>query len=181
MNNKSPIIPSTLNWKTVNALLWSSFYLRDLTWVTIPNSITTIWSYAFSYNNGITNVILPNALTRIEDWVFNYCSLSTITIPNNVTSIWSKAFFSNQLVSVTIPNNVTSIWSQAFYWNKLASITITSGVTNIWNSAFANQFTFPTLWTVYWPASWYVKNSYTTNFNDEFDKVKLPNYVWNQP
>jgi len=51
---------------------------------TIPNSVTTIWSGAFSGNQ-----------------------LTSVTIPNSVTTIGDSAFRDNQLTSVTIGANVT--------------------------------------------------------------------------
>ena len=84
---------------------------------TIPNSVTSIGSYAFSGCTGLTSVTIPNSVTSIGSNAFNECSgLTSITIPNSVTSIGESAFYKcSKLTSVTIPNSVTSIGGDAFF------------------------------------------------------------------
>ena len=71
----------------------SAFYgCFGLTSVTIPNSVTSIGDYAFSYS-GLTSVTMPNSVTSIGNYAFDYCSgLTSVTIPNSVTSIGKYAF-----------------------------------------------------------------------------------------
>ena len=60
---------------------------------TIPNSVTSIGSYAFSGCTGLISVTIPNSVTSIEMFAFSACTgLTSITIPNNVTSIGDWAF-----------------------------------------------------------------------------------------
>ena len=82
---------------------------------TIPNTVTSIGMYAFSYNR-MTSFTIPNTVTSIGSGAFKGCnSLTSITIPNSVTSISSYAFKNcSSLASITIPNSVTSISSYAF-------------------------------------------------------------------
>ena len=59
----------------------------------IPNSVTSIGSYAFYGCSGLTSVEIPNGVTSIGSGAFSGCSgLTSITIPNSVTSIGSSAF-----------------------------------------------------------------------------------------
>ena len=83
----------------------------------IPNSVTTIGSYAFYDCSGLTSVTIPNSVTSIGYDAFRGCSgLKSVTIPNSVTSIGSGAFYNcTGLTTITIPNSVTSIGSSAFY------------------------------------------------------------------
>ena len=108
----------------------------------IPNSVTSIGSYAFYDCSGLTgNLIIPNSVTSIGNDAFNGCrGLTSVTIPNSVTSIGEKAFYDCRgLTSVTIPNSVTSIGSSAFYnCRGLTSVTIPNSVTSIGNNAFKN-------------------------------------------
>ena len=107
----------------------------------IPNSVTSIGSYAFLGCTGLTSVTIPNNVTSIGSFAFYGCTgLTSVTIPNSVTSIGSFAFYGcTGLTSVTIPNSVTSIGWSAFYGcTSLTSITIPNSVTSIENSAFAN-------------------------------------------
>ena len=41
--------------------------------VTIPDGVTSIPSYAFAYQTGITSVTIPDSVTSIGDWVFYGC------------------------------------------------------------------------------------------------------------
>ncbi|MGN0854582.1 MAG: leucine-rich repeat domain-containing protein [Kiritimatiellia bacterium] len=107
--------------------------------VTIPDSVTSIGSYAFYGCSSLTNVTIPDGVTSIGSYAFEYCSsLTNVTIPDGVTSIGSSAFYGcSGLTSVTIPDSVTSIGSRAFAWCEgLMRVTIGSGVTNIGSYAF---------------------------------------------
>ena len=105
----------------------------------IPNSVTSIGKFVFSYCTFLTSLTIPNSVTSIGDYAFLHCpSLTSITIPESVTSIGGWAFqncFS--LTTVTIPNSVISIGDNAFYrCSSLTSITIGNGVTSIGERAF---------------------------------------------
>ena len=84
---------------------------------TIPNSVTTIGSYAFDDCSNLTSVTIPNSVTTIGESAFSGCrSLTSVTIPNSVTTIGKYAFiYCRSLTSVTIPNSVTTIGDYAFY------------------------------------------------------------------
>ncbi len=80
---------------------------------TIPNSVTSIASVAFSGCSNLTSITIPNGVTSIGGRAFDYCtSLTNVTIGTNVTSIGSGAFnYCASLTSITIPNSVTNIGS----------------------------------------------------------------------
>jgi hypothetical protein len=64
-----------------------------LTNVTIPDSVTSIDSYAFYGCSSLTNVIIPDSVTDIGDYAFFDCySLSDVTISANIVSIGGSAF-----------------------------------------------------------------------------------------
>ena len=105
--------------------------IKDLV---IPNTVTSIESYAFMGCSGLTSVTIPNSVTSIEEAAFFGCSgLTSVIIPNSVTSIGGMAFWGcSGLTSVTMPNSVTSIGYHAFYGcSGLTSITIPNSVTSI--------------------------------------------------
>ena len=92
----------------------------------IPNSVTSIGTYAFYGCRGLTSVTIPNSVTSIRAYAFYGCSgLTSVTIPNSVTSIGTGAFEGcSGLTSVTIGNSVKSIGGYAFYGcTGLTSIT----------------------------------------------------------
>ena len=61
--------------------------------VVIPDGITSIPSYAFAYQTGITSITISDSVTSIKNYAFYGCSsLKSVTIGNGVTNIWSSAF-----------------------------------------------------------------------------------------
>ena len=87
--------------------------------LTIPNSVTSIGSSAFTSCSGFTgNLTIPNSVTEIGGSAFWGCSGFTgdLVIPNSVTTINQSAFHSCSgfTGSLFIPNSVTTIGSYAF-------------------------------------------------------------------
>ena len=96
---------------------------------TIPNSVTSIGSSAFSSCSGLTSINIPNSVTSIGQMAFYDCSgLTSVTIPESVTSIGERAFWDCRgLTSLIIPNSVTDIGINAFCGcSGLTSITVES-------------------------------------------------------
>ena len=82
--------------------------------------------------SGCKNTVVPNTVTTIGSYAFNGCtSLTSITIPSSVTSIGSYAFDRcTSLTSITIPSSVTTIGGAAFaYCSALANIVVEAGNT----------------------------------------------------
>ena len=113
----------------------------NLTNITIPDSITFISNYAFYGCKNLLSVIIPDSVTDIAEYTFYGCDrLSSVTIPDSITSIGRGAFkYCFSLTSVTIPDSVADIAESAFYGcDSLSSVTIPDGVTIIQSSAFAD-------------------------------------------
>ncbi len=65
----------------------------SLTYIEIPNSVTTIGNNAFQNCTSLTSISLPSGLTSIEKQLFYNCTaLTTIEIPAGVTTIDTTAF-----------------------------------------------------------------------------------------
>ena len=110
-----------------------------LTSVVIPNTVTSIETYAFRYFSNLNNVVIPNSVTSIGASAFRGCtSLESVTIGSSVTSIGASAFQGcTSLESATIGSGVTTIGAYAFSGcTSLASITIPNSVTTIGEYAF---------------------------------------------
>ena len=118
--------------------------------IVIPNSVTSIASYAFDGCKGLTSISIPNSVTNIGHNVFRDCTgLTSIVVEsgnmvydsrNNCNAIIETA--TNTLIqgykTTIIPNSVTSIGRSAFSdCTGLTSITIPNSVTSIGEFAFS--------------------------------------------
>ena len=67
---------------------------KEITDLTIPNSVTAIEKNAFYGCSGLTSIEIPYSVTSIREGAFENCSgLTSVTIPNSVTSIGNHAFY----------------------------------------------------------------------------------------
>ena len=148
---------------------------KNITSITIPNTITKIGQYAFKQCESLQNITIANdsQLENIDKCAFYECtSLGTINIPNSVTQIGDSAFYNcSSLTSVTIPDSVTSIGNNAFEnCSSLASITIPNSVTQIGDSAFAHC---TSLTSITIPDSVTSIGTYTFSYCENLSNVKL--------
>jgi len=128
-------IPGTLDSQVVTHIGNQVFMGKNLTSVTIPDSVISIGKEAFRQNS-LRSVIIPYRVTSIGDYAFFKNQLTSVTIPEGITSIGPSTFRDNFLTSVIIPESVTSLGSLAFGYNRLESVTIPSNVTSIGQYAF---------------------------------------------
>ncbi|WP_298530676.1 leucine-rich repeat protein [uncultured Ruminococcus sp.] len=111
----------------------------DITSVVIPDSVTTIEQFAFSYCSNLKSVTIPDSVTRIAESAFAECSkLESIQLPSSITKLEDDTFRScSSLKSVTIPDKVTSIGQTAFaYCEELEEVSLPNSVTSIASSSF---------------------------------------------
>ena len=115
------------------------YRMRGVRNVILPEGMTSIGDYAFSYCSHLESIVIPDSVTSIGRYAFESCGrLTSIMIGNGVTSIGDSAFWDcSSLVSFTIPGKVTSIGGCAFMnCHNLAGITISSSVASIGERAF---------------------------------------------
>lgn len=96
-----------------------AFYsCTSLTSVEMPNSVTTIGSYAFS-RSSIESIALPENLQDVSEYLFYYCeNLNNVIIPASVREIGAGAFSScYNLNRIEIPDSVTKINGDVFSYN----------------------------------------------------------------
>jgi hypothetical protein len=120
-------IPPRIQKMQVIAIDDFAFSDKELTNVTIPDSVTYIGDFAFD-ENLLTKVIIPKSVTEIGDWAFNDNLLTSLTIGNNVIKIGAGAFKDNELTKVIIPKSVIEIGDGAFDDNQLTIVTIGENV-----------------------------------------------------
>lgn len=130
-----------------------NLYLNNelVTELTIPDSVTTIKSFAFAYCSSLASVTI-GGVTTIGNWSFEGCdSLTSVTIDNGVESIYNKVFYNCSsliqlilfpsapptLASDAIPTTVQSIYvqqsSKAVYktatnWTTFASKIVSDNI-----------------------------------------------------
>lgn len=103
-----------------NPLKYShNLYINNelLTDLVIPNTITEIKDFAFSYATGLKSVKIPDSVTSIGWSAFFGCTgLTTLTVPDSVTCIMPHAFSGcSGLADITIPESLTSISPSTFF------------------------------------------------------------------
>ena len=134
-NISSVVIPASIGGVPVTSIGRDAFKNKNLTSVTIPDSMMNIGIGAFA-SNSLTSVTIPDSVTSIDRGAFLGNKLTSVIIPNTVTSIGNNAFRDNKLTTVTIPDKVTSIGDGTFYSNSLTSVDIPNSVTSIGQDAF---------------------------------------------
>jgi hypothetical protein len=157
-NPKSISIPSTVTYKdykyTVNAVGDNEYEIDEeydwlfeenewgtnLTTVTLPSTVKTIYSYAFGKCETLKEIKIPESVTKIGSYAFYQCEeLKEIVIPNNVKNIYIATFSGCiSLEKVTLPKNLVVIGQDAFYdCNKLKTISVPATTTTIDVGAFS--------------------------------------------
>jgi tetratricopeptide (TPR) repeat protein len=105
-----------------------------LTKVTIGKGVRTIGRLAFYGQKNLTEITIPDSVTQIDDYAFAYCGLTSVTFGRGLQTINNSAFRDNNLTSVTIPASVKEIDAYAFASNKIQSVSI--GGSNISGNDF---------------------------------------------
>jgi len=101
----------------------------------IPNSVTSIASYAFSYCYSLTSLTIGNSVTTIESYAFSYCGFTgPLVIPSSVTNISSYSFFYNSLLTTAyLAPPLASVGSYAFQnCSSLTTVYAKDAVANGW-------------------------------------------------
>ena len=104
-------------------------------------AVTKINDKAFSDNTNLTAVTLPESVVTLGSDAFSGCqSLKTIKIPSKVTAIPDRCFVScSSLENVTIPEGVTTLGLYAFSNCRFKTLTLPSTITKIDDGVFSHN------------------------------------------
>ena len=125
----------------VTAIPASAFYKSGFSSIQLPNSVTSIGSWAFQYCTNLESINIPTGVSVLSKAMFTYCAnLKQVSWHNNITSIEDDVF--NQCKKLqpkqlTLPANLTSIGMRAFSTTGLTSVKFPEGLKSIDNAAFS--------------------------------------------
>ena len=108
--------------------------------IKIPNTVTSIGSYAFN-NTAISGPLyIPKSVTEIGEGAFENCmNLYSLSLQSNLKRIGNRAFYACRFSgSLTIPNSVTEIGERAFQncTGFNGTLTLSNKLETIGESAF---------------------------------------------
>ena len=159
------------------------FAPAGITGYTIPDSVTAIGEYAFSYCSTLTSVTIPDSVTTIGHNAFKYCN-SLQEFSGKFASEDGrclviegvlKCFAPAGITGYTIPDSVTAIGDYAFSGcSSLTSVTIPDSVTAIGDYAFSE---FQSLTNVTIPNSVTAIGDYAFSCCDSLTSVTFGNGV----
>lgn len=112
----------------------------NLKFLTVPNSVTSLPPYCFNEAANLRCVSLPDSLTSISTSSLRECtSLEEIAIPDTVSSLGSYTFYGcESLTSIKVPAAVTSLDTYVFNGcSSLIDITLPNTITSIEANAFS--------------------------------------------
>ncbi|MDO4627943.1 MAG: leucine-rich repeat protein [Planctomycetia bacterium] len=145
-NATSVTIPKRIDFLPVQCIASGAFSgCKNLTSVTLPESVTTIERDAFSGCTALTSVSIP-AGAQVDVYAFRGCtsmpgySETEIRVHEGNTVVKEKQFLNDAVVTtITIPESVTSIESKAFSGcTALTTLQLPKNVENFGKNAFQN-------------------------------------------
>lgn len=119
-------------------------HIGTFTSIIIPTGITTIGTYAFSWNQNLASIEIPTTVKDIGDGypVFYRCdALTSINIPNSVESCPNfLACFGLKYIRLSENSKFTYIGRAFVGCKSLTSLTIPANIETIASEAFGNEY-----------------------------------------
>lgn len=103
--------------------------------VSLPQSLTSVGSHAFYYNN-INSLEIPSAINSWGEEAFSWCNIVNLTLPEGLTCVGESAFDGNVLTELTIPSTLTNWGACAFENCHIEKLYLTDGLQSVGSGAF---------------------------------------------
>jgi len=105
-----------------NELPRLALFQSSISFISLPQTITTIGLSAFANCTKLTSISIPPSVNEIKISAFANSNLSSVTIPEGVKSIGANAFWETPLVNVVLPSSLTKICNTFFCNENIVSI-----------------------------------------------------------
>jgi len=143
------VIPSTITYESqtyrVTSLGYMSFFMDDLTSITIGEGVTTIGGAAFSSCSNLKSVTLPQSLKEVGSRAFDGCDSLPVVDGLRYADTYLVKAIDNKITSATIQEGTRFIGSDAFQGCKFSTIDLPESVIAIYDGAFFCCFSLTTI------------------------------------
>jgi len=136
---KDVIVPAKINGYKVIKIGDFSFANKEITSVTLPDSVEKIGAYAFYNCESLEEINAPSKLKEINGYAFCGCkNLKSFEMPNDLNYLGAYAFNRcEKLENINIPDSVTKIHNGVFMdCTGLKEVEMSSNIRSIGISAF---------------------------------------------
>jgi len=118
---------------------------QEATKLIVPEGITSIRDYAFSYFENIESIVISDRVTDIGVSAFQWCSrLKTLTFGNSVNTIGCDAFYAcKELTSIILPGSVKTINDFAFMSCENLTHVFYDGNADDWSNIYIGDWNDP--------------------------------------
>ncbi len=112
-----------------------AFEGKDITSITLPDTVTSIGAYAF--NNSKLETITASSVTSVGAYAFANTAVSEINMPK-LNTIADHAFYQSALTNITFGTEITKLEDYVFAGTELTSYTVPANITTLGSNVFAN-------------------------------------------
>ena len=116
-------------------------YCTKIKEVTLPQSLTTLGTYAFAGIDSLKTFIFPAVFTNVPEGILYNCkNIEKVTLAEGTTQIGNDAFNKCQkLATINLDGQpLTAIGNSAFYNTAITKVSLPESLTSLGNSVFSN-------------------------------------------